>query len=121
MAFGGKILDCVFCKIAGGEIPADIIYEDDKVLCFKDLAPQAPVHVLLIPRVHISSLGDISGTEEHKELLGHLLSKVREIAALLGLENGYRLVCNHGRDGQQTVGHLHFHLLGGRQMEWPPG
>ena len=114
-------MDCVFCRIVNGEIPAEIIYEDSEILCFRDLAPQAPVHVLIIPKMHIASVEDILDNSEHKELFGHLLAKVREIAALLDLGNGYRLVCNQGRDGQQTVGHLHFHLLGGRQMEWPPG
>ena len=114
-------MDCIFCKIANKEIPADIVYEDDAVLCFRDLAPQAPVHVLIIPKEHIGSLDDLSETPEHKALSGHLLTKVRFIADLLGLESGYRIVCNQGQDGLQTVGHLHIHLLGGRRMEWPPG
>ena len=97
--------DCVFCKIVSGEIPSNKVYEDDDILCFRDLDPQAPVHV----------------TEEDKELLGHIMIKVREIAETLGLENGYRLVNNCGEDGFQTVKHLHFHLLGKRKMTWPPG
>ena len=115
----GVTMDCVFCKIANKELPAGVVYEDGEILCFHDLSPQAPVHVLIIPKEHIASLDDLS--ERHIELLGRMMSKVREIAALLGLENGYRLACNCGKDGLQTVGHLHFHLLGGRQMGWPPG
>ena len=111
--------DCIFCKIAQGEIPSENVYEDDKILCFKDLDPQAPVHVLIIPKKHISSLDDVR--EEDSELLGYIMLKVREIAADLGLENGYRLVNNCGEDGLQTVQHLHFHLLGRRKLTWPPG
>jgi diadenosine tetraphosphate (Ap4A) HIT family hydrolase len=111
--------DCIFCKIAGGEIPAKVVYEDEQVLCFHDLEPQAPVHVLLISKKHIESLD--AATEEDAALLGHLLLRVKEIAARLGLENGYRLVNNCGEDGMQTVKHLHFHLLGKRRLLWPPG
>ena len=111
--------DCIFCKIAQSEIPSEMVYEDDKILCFKDLDPQAPVHVLIIPKKHISSLDDVR--EEDSELLGYIMLKVREIAADLGLENGYRLVNNCGEDGLQTVQHLHFHLLGRRKLTWPPG
>jgi histidine triad (HIT) family protein len=111
--------DCIFCKIVGGEIPSDAVYEDDRIFAFKDLSPQAPAHVLIIPRKHVASLD--AAEEEDKELLGHLLLKVRDIAKGLGLENGYRLVNNCGEDGMQTVKHLHFHLLGKRRMLWPPG
>ena len=111
--------DCIFCKIAQSEIPSEKVYEDDKILCFKDLDPQAPVHVLIIPKKHISSLDDVR--EEDSELLGYIMLKVREIAADLGLENGYRLVNNCGEDGLQTVQHQHFHLLGRRKLTWPPG
>lgn len=111
--------DCIFCKIAQNEIPSEKVYEDDRILCFKDLDPQAPVHVLIIPKKHISSLDDVR--EEDSELLGYIMLKVREIAAELGLENGYRLVNNCGEDGLQTVRHLHFHLLGRRKLTWPPG
>lgn len=111
--------DCIFCKIAQSEIPSEKVYEDDKILCFKDLNPQAPVHVLIIPKKHISSLDDVR--KEDSELLGYIMLKVREIAADLGLENGYRLVNNCGEDGLQTVQHLHFHLLGRRKLTWPPG
>ena len=111
--------DCVFCMIANHEIPSNIAYEDDKIIAFHDLDPQAPVHVLIIPKKHITSLDDV--TEEDSELLGYIMTKVKEIAATLGLENGYRLVNNCGEDGLQTVKHLHFHLLGKRKMTWPPG
>ena len=111
--------DCIFCKIANKEIPSTVAYEDDKIICFHDLEPQAPVHVLIIPKKHIASLDDVS--EADKELLGYILLKVKDIAADLGLENGYRLVNNCGEDGFQSVKHLHFHLLGKRKMIWPPG
>ena len=111
--------DCIFCMIGGKEIPTNIAYEDDKIMCFYDAEPQAPVHVLIIPKKHIASLDDV--TEEDKELLGYILLKVKDIAKELGLENGYRLVSNCGEDAFQTVKHLHFHLLGKRKMSWPPG
>ncbi len=111
--------NCIFCKIVNKEIPSNPVYEDDKILAFHDLNPQAPVHVLIIPKEHIASLDHIE--EHHQEVLGYLMGKVREIAKDLGLENGYRLVSNCGRDGMQTVDHVHFHLLGKRLMKWPPG
>ena len=111
--------DCIFCMIANKEIPSNIVYEDDKIVCFHDLEPQAPVHVLIIPKKHIASLDDV--TSEDAELLGYIMTKVKEIASKLGLENGYRLVNNCGEDGMQTVKHLHFHLLGKRKLTWPPG
>lgn len=111
--------DCIFCKIAEKEIPSNIVYEDDKIICFHDLEPQAPVHVLIIPKKHIPSMDDVAA--EDQELLGYIMTKVKEIARTLGLENGYRLVNNCGEDGFQTVKHLHFHLLGKRKMTWPPG
>ena len=111
--------DCVFCMIANKEIPAKIAYEDDRIICFHDLEPQAPVHVLIIPKKHIASLDDT--TDEDAELLGYIMMKARDIAKMLGLENGYRLVNNCGEDGMQTVKHLHFHLLGKRKFTWPPG
>ena len=114
-------MDCIFCKIANGEIPADVVYEDDVIFAFRDLSPQAPVHVLVIPKAHIASLDDVDGSDEHKELLGYLMVKIREIAAQLELRAGYRIVNNCGEDAMQTVKHLHFHLLGGRKMGWPPG
>ena len=111
--------DCVFCKIAEQEIPSNIVYEDDQRICFHDLEPQAPVHVLIIPKKHIASMDDVSADDQ--QLMGYIMTKVKEIAKTLGLENGYRLVNNCGEDGFQTVKHLHFHLLGKRKMTWPPG
>ena len=111
--------DCVFCKIAEKEIPSNIVYEDDQIICFHDLEPQAPVHVLIIPKKHIASMDDVSADDQ--QLMGYIMTKVKEIAKTLGLENGYRLVNNCGEDGYQTVKHLHFHLLGKRKMTWPPG
>jgi len=114
-------MDCIFCKIVGGEIPSDVVYEDDEIIAFRDLNPMAPVHVLIIPKEHIDSLDDITGADAQSAMLGRLMSRIGEIAALLGLENGYRVVSNCGEDGMQTVRHLHFHLLGGRKLGWPPG
>ncbi|MCL1810143.1 MAG: histidine triad nucleotide-binding protein [Clostridiales bacterium] len=111
--------DCIFCKIAEREIPAKIVYEDDKVLCFHDINPQAPVHALLIPKKHVASMDDLN--DEDRELMGHVVLKIKEIAKTLGLENGYRVVNNCGEDGMQEVKHFHFHILGKRQMLWPPG
>ena len=111
--------DCIFCNIAAKEIPGKIAYEDDRILAFHDLEPQAPVHVLIIPKKHIASLDQV--TEDDRELMGYLMSKVKDIAKELGLDNGYRVVINTGDDGMQTVKHLHVHLLGKRKMTWPPG
>lgn len=113
------MVDCIFCMIANKEIPGNIVYEDDRIVCFHDLEPQAPVHVLIIPKKHIASLDDVK--DDDAELLGYIMTKVKDIAAILGLENGYRLVNNCGEDGMQTVKHLHFHLLGKRKLTWPPG
>ncbi len=113
-------MDCLFCKIAEKEIPAEIIYEDDLCLAFNDINPCAPVHFLMIPKKHIASMADIS--EEDEKLLGHMMKIISILANDKGLnENGYRIVNNCGKDGGQTVGHLHFHVLGGRSMTWPPG
>lgn len=111
--------DCVFCMIANHQIPSNIAYEDDQIICFHDLEPQAPVHVLVIPKKHIESLDAL--TDEDRELIAHLMLKIKDIAAELGLENGYRVVSNNGEDAFQTVKHLHFHILGKRKMTWPPG
>jgi histidine triad (HIT) family protein len=113
--------DCIFCKIVDGEIPSDTVYEDEFIKCFRDLSPEAPVHVLIVPKKHIASMDEVTESKEDRELLGYLLSKVPLIAKSLGLTNGYRLVNNCGEDGFQSVQHLHFHLLGGRKMTWPPG
>ena len=113
-------MDCIFCKIANGEIKTEFIYEDEKIAAFKDLEPQAPTHVLIVPKKHIESLNDL--TLENQELMGHMMIKVREIAKKLGIdESGYRLVINTGKDGGQTVNHLHIHLLGNRKLNWPAG
>ena len=113
--------DCIFCRIAAKEIPATAVYEDDTVIAFKDLEPQAPVHVLIIPKKHIKSL--LGLTEEDKAVIAHIhVDVVGRLARELGIaEKGFRLVANTGEEGGQTVGHLHFHLLGGRSMAWPPG
>ena len=111
--------DCIFCKLAAHEIPTDVVYEDDKIFVFKDMSPQAPVHVLIIPKKHIPSLDEL--TDEDAGLMAYILEKVKDIAKLTGLDNGSRLVVNCGEDGMQTVKHLHFHLLGKRMMKWPPG
>jgi len=111
--------DCIFCKIAAKEITSDYVYEDDTIISFRDMEPQAPEHVLIIPKKHIASLD--AASEEDAEILAHILLKVKDIAADLGMEDGYRLVNNCGEDGGQTVQHLHFHLLGKRKMSWPPG
>lgn len=109
----------IFRRIIDREIPAQIIYEDKLCLAFHDVAPQAPVHVLLIPKQEIASLDAL--TESDQALAGHLQLVLRKLAAQLGLESGYRVVTNCGVDGGQSVPHLHYHLLGGRQMTWPPG
>jgi histidine triad (HIT) family protein len=112
--------DCIFCKIAAGEIDSEFVYEDDLCVAFRDLSPQAPIHVLLIPRRHIENVGAM--TQADAELAGHLVVTAPAIAAKLGLaEAGYRVVANVGQDGGQSVDHLHIHILGGRQMRWPPG
>jgi Diadenosine tetraphosphate (Ap4A) hydrolase and other HIT family hydrolases len=111
--------DCIFCKIANKEIPSKTVYEDDKIYSFYDLEPQAPVHVLIIPKKHIASTDDL--TDEDQELMGYMLCKVKDIAKELDLVNGYRVVINCGEDGFQTVKHLHIHLLGKRKLTWPPG
>jgi histidine triad (HIT) family protein len=110
----------VFEKIVAREIPADIVYEDDLVLAFRDRTPQAPVHILIIPKKSIARMSEAQ-PDDHK-VLGHLLLKAAEVAKKAGLqENGYRLVINNGRDSGEAVPHLHCHILGGRSMAWPPG
>jgi histidine triad (HIT) family protein len=110
----------LFQKIVDREIPAKIVYEDDQVLAFHDINPQAPVHVLIVPKKPIPRIGEAAAEEE--SLLGHLLLKAAQVARDLGLaSNGYRLVINNGRDGGESVPHFHCHILGGRPMQWPPG
>jgi histidine triad (HIT) family protein len=111
--------DTIFSKIIRREIPADIVYEDDLCLAFRDITPQAPVHILVIPKQPIAKLADAESADH--ALMGHLLLTVKRVAAQLGLEKGYRVVINNGEEGGQTVYHLHLHLLGGRAMAWPPG
>lgn len=111
--------DTIFSKIIRREIPADIIYEDNLCLAFRDINPQAPVHVLVIPKQPIAKLSDAESNDH--ALMGHLLLTVKRVAEQLGLDNGYRVVINTGPNGGQTVYHMHLHILGGRQMTWPPG
>jgi histidine triad (HIT) family protein len=109
----------IFKRIIDGEIPARIVYQDDRCLAFHDIAPQAPTHVIVIPKKEIASLDDVAG--EDAALLGHMLVVVRDLARQLQLSGGYRVVVNCGPHAGQSVDHLHFHILGGRQMAWPPG
>jgi histidine triad (HIT) family protein len=112
--------DCLFCRIAGGEIETERLHDDDQVVAFRDLNPQAPTHVLLIPRRHIGSALEL--TVEHGTLLARLFAAAAAIARAEGVaDSGFRLVTNAGRDAGQSVDHLHFHLLGGRRLGWPPG
>lgn len=109
----------LFEKIAGREIPADIVYEDESILAFRDINPQAPVHVLIVPKKRIPTIDAIQEVDE--AVVGRLFRVASQVAAENGLENGYRVVMNCGPDGQQSVYHIHLHLLGGRKMNWPPG
>jgi len=111
-----QMSDCIFCKIALREIPSEIVYEDDEILAFKDIQPLAPVHLVIIPKIHLRSLNDVN--PEHEALIGHIFGIICRLAVELGVaETGYRVVTNTGTDGGQVVGHLHFHLLGGRALE----
>ena len=112
-------MDCIFCKIANGEIPSTKVYEDDKILAFKDLDPQAPVHLLVIPKEHIKWAYDV--TAENSAVIAHIFEKIPEIAKSQGLEEGFRIVNNCGAPAGQTVHHIHFHLRGGRDFTWPAG
>ena len=113
--------NCLFCKIANGEIPSNFVYEDERVIAFRDINPQAPQHVLIVPRKHIASINDFQNDD--KELAAHILvDVVPKLAKELKIdESGYRVVINTGDEGGQTVHHLHVHLIGGRSMQWPPG
>ena len=112
--------DCLFCKIVRGEIPTKKVYEDEHVLAFEDIQPKAPTHVLIIPKKPIPRIAE-AHPDDH-QVLGHLLIKAAEVAKQLGLnKNGYRLVFNNGPDAGEAVPHLHCHIIGGRQMSWPPG
>lgn len=114
-----RVPECIFCRIAARELPADVVHEDEEFLAFRDIQPVAPTHVLVIPKNHMESVAH--ATAEDAAMLGRLLDVGRRVAGELGLRDGYRLVINTGRLGGQTVGHLHLHVLGGRQMAWPPG
>lgn len=112
--------DCIFCEIVAKRMKSDIIHEDEDVVAFKDINPQAPVHVLIVPRKHIDSVNDVQATDA--ELMGKMMLIARKLAGDTGIdEAGYRLVINNGNNGGQTVSHLHLHILGGRRMTWPPG
>lgn len=106
--------DCLFCKIAAGEVPSTCVYQDDYVYAFRDIAPQAPVHILVIPKEHIASMSDVDGSNSH--LVAKCLEAIAKIARAEGLKNGYRVISNVGPDAGQTVDHLHFHILGGRPL-----
>jgi len=112
--------ECIFCKIINGEIPAKIIHQDEKVIAFDDLNPQAPIHKLIVPRQHIATLNDVNPKD--KEIMGHMLYIAKQLADELNIaEQGYRTLINCNADGGQVVFHIHLHLLGGRPMHWPPG
>ena len=112
--------NCLFCKIVAGDIPSTKVYEDEHVLAFRDIAPQAPVHILIVPKAHISSALELSG--DNSSVVAHIFEVAGKIAGDMGFDKtGFRLVNNCGEDGGQTVQHLHFHLLAGRGLQWPPG
>jgi len=112
--------DCLFCKIAAGKMDTDFIYQDEQVVVFEDINPKAPVHLFIVPKKHISDLNSLE--TEDSELIGHIYQIAKQMAAEYDIaESGYRLVSNCGDDGGQTVYHIHFHLLGGRKLQWPPG
>ena len=110
---------CIFCRIAAKDVPAGIVYEDADVVAFRDLSPQAPTHVLVIPKRHVASLSDM--VEADAALLGSMMLAAKKVALAAGLTGGYRVVINSGPDAGQSVSHIHFHVLGGRPMSWPPG
>ncbi len=112
--------DCLFCAIVEGKIKANVVYQDDTAVAFKDIAPKAPVHILIIPRKHIVAVSDVA--EQDRDLIGQIFKVAAKLADEQGIaDSGYRIVVNSGADAGQSVFHLHFHLLGGRQMTWPPG
>lgn len=112
--------NCIFCRIVGKKIPAKIVHDDEHAVAFEDLNPQAPVHILIVPKVHIADIHGI--TSEQREIIGHLFFVAKMLASQKGLEkSGYRMVINNGRDAGQTVFHVHLHLLSGRPFAWPPG
>lgn len=113
-------MDCIFCKIINGEIPSNKIYEDDSVLAFHDISKEAPIHFLVIPKAHIESANDIN--EENSKIISHIFTVISKIVREFNIsDTGYRIVNNCGKDGGQSVNHLHFHVLGQRELKWPPG
>jgi len=111
-------VDCIFCKIIKKQIPASLVFEDDKILAFNDISPKAPVHILVIPKQHVAGIAELSDTA----IVSDLFALMKKLAVEKGLDKtGYRIVVNHGSDAGQAVPHLHFHLLGGRKLTWPPG
>jgi histidine triad (HIT) family protein len=106
--------DCLFCKIVAGDIPSDTIYEDDQIIVFKDINPRAAVHLLVVPKIHLDSLDEV--TNEHQTLIGHIMLELPQLARSQGLNNGFRTIINTGPDGGQEVGHLHIHILGGQGL-----
>lgn len=113
-------MDCLFCKLVSGDIPAEILYQDEQVLAFRDISPQAPTHILVIPKRHITTINDLA--EKDAALIGQMVLTAKKLAAQEGLaEDGYRLAMNCNENGGQSVYHIHLHLLGGRRMNWPPG
>lgn len=107
-------MDCIFCKIVNGDIPSNKVYEDDTVLAFHDIAPQMPVHVIVIPKTHIASATEVNA--DNSAVIGHIFEVIPKIAKDLGLDNGFRIINNCGKDGGQTVNHIHFHILGGKTL-----
>jgi histidine triad (HIT) family protein len=116
----GEFMDCIFCKIAEGEIPSKKLYEDEKVIAFYDISPEAPIHFLVIPKKHIKSVNEVN--EENANIISHIFLVINKLVKELNIaETGYRIVNNCGKDGGQTVDHMHFHVLGQRELKWPPG
>ena len=112
--------DCLFCKIANKEIPSDAVFENEDVFAFNDINPESPVHILVVPKIHISSLNDVN--KENSKYISRIFEVIPEIARKAGIdESGYRIVSNCGKDAMQTVNHIHFHILGKRSLQWPPG
>ncbi|MDR0739020.1 MAG: histidine triad nucleotide-binding protein [Oscillospiraceae bacterium] len=112
-------MNCIFCNIVSKKVPAKLVYEDSKILAFHDVNPVVSVHILIIPKKHIESAMHLK--KEDEQLIGYIFLKIKDIAKNFGCDNGYRIVNNCGKDGGQTVNHLHFHLLGGNSLSWPPG
>lgn len=113
-------MDCIFCKIINGEIPSTKIYEDEKVIAFNDISPEAPIHFLVIPKAHIQSANDIN--EENSNIISHIFIVINKLVRELNIDqSGYRIINNCGKDGGQTVNHIHFHVMGNRELKWPPG